>query len=468
MLFTSFAFIGLVLITCIIYYFPKLHQHQVATLIMSSLVFYSFNQPKLAALLILSICINAATSYRVKFGAPVRSKVYAITGVSLNLLILALFKYSPLFGKTLFSPHNSVGQFLLAIPLPVGISFFTFRGISLVVDVFRMRKPDGPSLPIHKSFIGHLRDTFFYVSFFPQLLAGPIVKARCLLPQINRKYFKDIDWEYTFKKLALGFFLKMVIADNLKGQTFWIAYPYFQGLSSLCLITVLFGYSFEIFSDFAGYSLIALGITGLFGYRVEENFNFPYIAASFSELWGRWHISLSSFLKEYLYIPLGGNRKGKMRTYVNLMITMFLGGLWHGAAWSYVVWGTFHGAALVIERFARAVLRLPANAFVTGLRMMLVFMFVTFAWLLFKLPEFAHVIEYIKAIGNNTHTATNYKIIFFTFIYSLPVVLYHGIYMLYKYGNTAIKKYEPLFYGIILFMILTNSGSPGSFIYFQF
>ena len=146
------------------------------------------------------------------------------------------------------------------------------------------------------------------------------------------------------------FFKKWLVADNLKDITYWISYPFFQNLSSLTLITLLTGYSAQIFADFAGYSLIAIGVAELFGYHLPQNFNFPYISKSFSEFWTRWHISLSSWLKEYLYFSLGGNRKGKGRTYLNLLIVMFLGGLWHGAAWSFAVWGLWHGTALVIER----------------------------------------------------------------------------------------------------------------------
>jgi alginate O-acetyltransferase complex protein AlgI len=143
----------------------------------------------------------------------------------------------------------------------------------------------------------------------------------------------------------------MVIADNLKDYTFWISFPYYQGFGTLTNLTLLFGYSIQIFADFAGYSLIAIGFAAALGYKIPDNFDFPYISRSLSEFWRRWHISLSTWLRDYLYFPLGGNRKGKIRTYVNLMTVMTLGGLWHGAAWSYAVWGIYHGFGLAVERF---------------------------------------------------------------------------------------------------------------------
>jgi alginate O-acetyltransferase complex protein AlgI len=205
----------------------------------------------------------------------------------------------------------------------------------------------------------------------------------------------------------------MVIADSLKEFTFWISFPHFQGFKTLPLLAMLFGYSCQIFADFAGYSLIAIGLAKLFGYDLLKNFDFPYISTSFKEFWKRWHISLSSFLMEYLYIPLGGNRKGKTRTYINLLLTMFLGGLWHGAAWSYAVWGTFHGMALAIERFLGDKVRLKKNFALEVLKGLMVFTFVTLAWLLLKLPQFAHVIHYFRSLVKNVGADYYAKIVYF-------------------------------------------------------
>ena len=472
MLFNSLEFVALVLATFAIYYLPFARRIQVPILIAASLLFYGYTNPKLLILFIVSVFINVTTSYLVVHGLPERRRIYATIGVVMNLLILAFFKYSPLFGRTFFPTGDSVGEFLAQVPLPIGISFFTFEGISLVVDAYRGRNiPEYRSL-VAKSITKHAINTTFFVAFFPHLVAGPILKAHDFIPQIKEKFFRELDWTYCYKALVTGYFLKMVIADQLNHHTFWIQYPYFESHSTFVLLTLLFGYSIQIFADFAGYSLIAIGIAGLFGYRLMENFNFPYISTSFSEFWRRWHISLSTFLREYLYIPLGGNRKGQGRTYFNLMITMVLGGLWHGAAWSYAVWGTFHGVALALERFWRDRYPAPKNPsvlrqIISGL---LVFSFVTLAWLLFKLTDFAHVIKFMQALANNTGFSSYMAIVVYVALYSTPVVLYH-LYYLYKTHNpthTLTRRAEPYVYGLMFFLIVTNSGIGTDFIYFQF
>jgi len=399
-----------------------------------------------------------------------KKKIFALVGVFFNILVLSFFKYSPLFGNILkeFDNVNGVGEFLILVPLPIGISFYTFQGVSLVVDLFRSNhQSECPLFKVNKNFKIHYVNTIFFISFFPQLVAGPIVKAYEFYPQIKIKYFKDVDLYGVVKILILGYFLKMVIADNLKDQTFWMTYPYFEALSSLTLASLLIGYSVQIFSDFAGYSLIAIGVAKLYGYNLPTNFNFPYISKSFSEFWSRWHISLSSWLKEYLYIPLGGNRKGEYRTYINLAIVMLLGGLWHGAAWSYMVWGGYHGTLLVLERYLKSMIILPSSKYIQFIKIIVVFTFVTFGWLLFKLPEFNQVLLYIQSLINNTDINHNKGLIILVFFYSFPVFIYYLNYLI----DVKFKKeyFSNIYtYAIMMFLIVTNSGSSGEFIYFQF
>jgi alginate O-acetyltransferase complex protein AlgI len=478
MLFNSYPFLALVMITLAIYYAPIFKRYQVLILIISSLIFYGYSQPYLLILLALSATINAVASYFTCFSHNIyQKKIVATLGVVFNLLVLAFFKYNKLIATSLFGDLqqlDGVGSIVLTLPLPIGISFYTFQGISLVVDTFK-RSNIGRNIiiGIDRSFWEHYKKTFFFITFFPQLVAGPIVKARDFFPQIGKKALSNLDFEFAIKSLLLGFFLKIVIADNLKDQTFWIAYPYFQAQSSLTLIIILFGYSMQIFADFAGYSLIAIGVAALFGYRLPTNFNYPYISSSIAEFWQRWHISLSSWLKEYLYFSLGGNRKGNIRTYLNVLIVMFLGGLWHGAAWSYAVWGLWHGIGLAIER-AYLTIKSPAGKkkrFI-AFKMLFVFCFVSFSWLLFKLPNFSQAIDYIIAIKKNTHIVNNYPIITSTAFYSLPVIIYHFLYLLknnyalsYK---MVISEYDYVLYGFMMFLILVNAGAPGAFVYFQF
>lgn len=470
MLFNSYTFLFFVFVAFSAYYLPILSKYQVMILIISSLIFYAYSQPYLVLLLIASAAINIITVYFVMSKKGNSKKIAAVLGVSLNLFMLAFFKYGPLFSKTFLDVSSSIGQFLLSIPLPLGISFFTFQGISLVVDIFREKnnKENEHDL-LRGSFPGYARHIILFISFFPKQIAGPIVKSYDFLPQIDIKKISDIDWEACFKCLVLGYFLKMVIADNLKDFTFWISYPYFQGFSSITLLFMLYGYSCQIFADFAGYSLIAIGLAKLFGYNLQQNFYFPYIATSFSEFWQRWHISLSTFLKEYLYIPLGGNRKGRIRTYVNLMITMSLGGLWHGAAWSYALWGFLHGLALTLERMVSQGISMERKPwFIKIIKGMFVFCFVTICWALFRLPNIDHFIGFIKSIFTNLNMYHERKIITLIFLYSIPVIAYHAVYLFKERLRHYLQDYGYLAYGVMLFMLVVNSGSSSSFIYFQF
>lgn len=468
MLFNSYIFILLLVITFGLYYIPKLGRFQVLILIIASLVFYSYDQLEFVLLLLFSAGVNILTSYYVVYGNVKRKKALALTGVIVNLCALAFFKYSPLISKTFLDPSDSIGNFLLHIPLPIGISFFTFEGISLLMDVWKEKYVDNKQI-VPKSLAKHAQHTLFFISFFPHLIAGPILKAHEFFPQIKEKYFRDIQWEAAFKNLVTGYFLKMVIADNLKDFTHLMAEPYY--FSSITLFILVLGYSFQIFADFAGYSLIAIGLAKLFVYNFNINFNFPYISTSFKEFWKRWHISLSTFLMEYLYFSLGGNRKGKVRTYFNLLLTMTLGGLWHGAAWTYALWGFTHGAALAIERYINDNTTLKLNRLGTIIKGIFVFLFVSAAWILFRLtPDGVKLFVYY-AWENLTKSLSvlDIHLITFTLMYSLPVILYHAIY-LYKDKKywPQIKRTEYIFYAVMLFLIITNSGTSGSFIYFQF
>lgn len=474
MLFNSWEFIALLLPTLFLYYLFPHPRFQIGLLILASFIFYGSYQPELLLLLIASISINAVSSYRALYGPERQRKPAAILGVAVNLLVLALFKYNVLVYKSFFGATDAnqdpILHLLLTIPLPIGISFFTFQGISLVVDAYCDGKAGGKNVGLRPGFARHFFEVSFFKSFFPQLVAGPIVKAHDFFPQVAVKLWRDVNWTRAIQTLILGYFLKMVVADNMKDQTYWLTYPYFQSHSTITLVFLLYGYSIQIFADFAGYSSIAIGLALLFGYEFPKNFYFPYIAQSFSEFWTRWHISLSSWLREYLYLPLGGNRHGSARTYLNLMIVMFLGGLWHGATWSYALWGTWHGVMLAVERLIGWNRPNPrSNAVVKALRMIFVFIAVTLAWLLFKLPDFSHVLAFGRSIMDNSHFPVGKRIVFNVALYSIPVVAYH-LYYLWRNPERTQKseRFEALLYGVLLFCIVFNSGPAGAFIYFQF
>lgn len=486
MLFTAPEFAAFLLITFGLYYVSAFRKFQVHILVGASMIFYSWTQPILLTLLVTSVLLNSVISYRTYFAKDSGTQLrWAISGVVVNLGILAFFKYGNLIYGLVRSAFNSPGtegvQHTLGIALPIGISFYTFEGISLLVDVIRSKQGDtkalGANRIVDESFWRHTLNTSLFVTFFPHLIAGPILKARHYFPQIQEKFFSAIPWDHAYRTLVTGFFLKMVVADNLSAFTNFIRFPEYQTLSTATGLTLLFGYSMQIFADFAGYSLIAIGLGALFGYELPDNFNFPYIARSLSEFWRRWHISLSTWLRDYLYIPLGGNKKGNVRTYINLALVMVLGGLWHGAALSYAVWGAYHGLGLAIERlFTRNPDREPGQ-FVNGVRLLLVFSFVSFGWLLFKLNQFHEVVDFCRYMASNLRMRNDLPTIGPTLLFSIPVIVYH----LYNFdsrrahraeliaaGNNGYRMRRIAIYALLLTAIILNDGTSNDFIYFQF
>jgi alginate O-acetyltransferase complex protein AlgI len=494
MLFNSWTFAVFLAVTFLCYHFlpwPKGSRvfWQIGLLTVASYVFYAWHTPWLVVILAISTWINAQTTLHLldAQSSPANRRLWLIGAVVANLGFLAFFKYASLLVET-FLPGSwwaHWGFDPTQIPLPVGISFYTFQGISLVIDVYRAGSkgitgmtPPADAADRNQS----LLSIAFFKAFFPQLVAGPIVKAHEFMYQIASKRFSDIQWDLAVRNLIAGYFLKMVVADNLKEATAALNYPTFVGMPGINLLLLLYGYSFQIFADFAGYSLIAIGLARLFGYRLPVNFNFPYLSHSITEFWKRWHISLSTWLKEYLYFPLGGNRKGACRTYVNLIVVMLLGGLWHGAAWSYMVWGGTHGLFLAIERFFSRGFGTKVASWRSGrmgwlvgcLQIFLTFNVVSFLWLLFQLSDFSQVLAYFREL-RAWHPGFAPQSIYTILVFGLPVILYHvwGFYRDRMVTNAARDSRAArwaldLVYAVMLVLILTNSGSPGEFIYFQF
>jgi alginate O-acetyltransferase complex protein AlgI len=526
MLFTTWTFLVFLAVTFATYHFlpwPGRHRvwWQIGLLTIASYVFYAWHAPWLVIILAASTWINAFVTLRLvrPETPPVERKKWVTFAILANLGVLVFFKYASLVVGT-FLPQSwwsHWGFDLTQIPLPVGISFFTFQGISLVVDVYRKPEVVLGQPGVHSSELGagkkdeisnqpvtdicDKRSTLnsrppalffkvaFFKAFFPQLVAGPIVKAHEFMHQIGAKTLASVDWDDALRKLILGFFLKMVVADNLREVTSRLHYPEFVGGSFLHLVSLLYAFSFQIFADFAGYSLIAMGLARLFGYELPLNFNFPYISQSVTEFWRRWHISLSTWLKEYLYIPLGGNRHGELRTYANLIIVMLLGGLWHGAAWSFMIWGGAHGVCLAAERFFGVKVKCDKLAMqeigkvknlINGLlaiaRIFLIFNLVSLLWLLFQLSDFKQVRLYILELVSFSNSGSSPQLFYALSVFGIPVVMYH------LWGAAKASHWEPfarrhpkltgrilnLTYALLLFFIVTNSGNPGAFIYFQF
>jgi D-alanyl-lipoteichoic acid acyltransferase DltB (MBOAT superfamily) len=355
---------------------PRQHLWKVFTLA-ASYVFYSAASPKFC-LLLAGVTLGNQVAAKLVHRTEVERTRRIIVGIAVafDLGILGVFKYYGFFAEETNALLDKAGLGLplplAAIALPAGISFIVFQAISYTVDVHRRLLPPAKTI-----------DFGLYLSFFPHLVAGPIVRAREFLPQLEGpRNPRQVAVGAGVALILIGLVKKVAIADYL-GRT--VVDPVFgvpQAYSAPDVILATYAYAMQIFCDFSGYTDIAIGLALLMGFVFPQNFDRPYRSQSFREFWRRWHITLSRFLRDFLYIPLGGNRHGKLRQARNLMITMVLGGLWHGAAWGFVLWGFIHGAALVVENLFRGRLSPPA-----WLKWFLTFHLVVLAWIPFRAPD---------------------------------------------------------------------------------
>jgi alginate O-acetyltransferase complex protein AlgI len=454
MTFTSWQFGAFVTIVFGVYYLPPLNSLQVQLLVVASLFFYGYGQPELLPLLAIAVL----GTYLLLILALRNRALWLPVGIAFNLALLAFFKYKFLFIGPASSGAAGLAaiDFLLQLPLPIGISFFVFHNISLLVDLTGKRKetPD-------------LKSVFLYIIFFPQLVSGPITRAEMFMPQIQPKYFGDIPFVEAAKWILTGFFFKLYVANNLNEMTSYMEFPLYETLQTQDRWLLVFLYSYQIYADFFGYSAIAIGLALLFGYRLPINFNLPYISVSFSEFWTRWHMSLSSWLRTYLYVPLGGNRHGALRTYLNLLIVMGLGGLWHGAGLGYLLWGLLHGVLLVIERPFLARLATIDSAAFRAARLGFVFVCVTMLWIFFKLPNFDHAASYLSGMFTPSTNPNPPKLFYdLALLYSLPVLIQHLV-SRSRFEQT-LGSAEPYLYGLMAALMYLEAGPETSFIYFQF
>jgi len=357
----------------------------------ASYVFYAAANWRFCALLAALTIANQVAARLIDRARddPRRSKGIMAAAVAIDLGVLGVFKYYGFFVEDIGDLLDTVGLGLplplLSLALPIGVSFFTFQAISYVVDVRRRLLPPASLL-----------DFAIYLTFFPHLVAGPIVRAREFIPQLAvPRDPRRVAVGAGVVLIALGLVKKVAIADFLARNVVDDVFAVPQAYSAPDVALAAYAYAAQIYCDFSGYTDIAIGLALLLGFVFPQNFNSPYRALSFSDFWRRWHMTLSRFLRDFLYIPLGGNRGGKLQTARNLMITMVLGGLWHGAAWGFVLWGALHGTCLVIEHQLRG-RNLHAPAW---LRWLIVFNVVTFGWILFRAGSLELAGQYIGQLA---------------------------------------------------------------------
>lgn len=449
-------------------------------LVLASYLFYMSWNFWFGFLILFTSVADYKIASRIYQSESSKAKKFLFLSLTLDLGILFFFKYFNFFLNSTSSLFAILGWQVhwsaMHILLPVGISFYTFQSLSYTIDVYR-----GIIVP-EKKFTNYA----LYLSFFPQLVAGPIVAARQLIPELKESLHKrmaDIPVQEAFYYLLMGYIKKAVIADRIAPIADFV-YSHPEQLSYSYLWLGVFAFSIEIYCDFSGYTDIARGLALLLGVRIPQNFNMPYFASSLSDFWRRWHITLSSWLRDYLYIPLGGNRKGQWSTYRNLLITMVLGGLWHGASSNFLIWGFLHGAYLALERFV--------HEYTAGLKKcqvglfaligrplamaysMFIFVLVSLFWIFFRAPMFSDGMAMVKGIfqcQSGIQPYYSHQQIFLLFTFILLTAHLVGTYRKEQIkqsleGMPTIGRI--IFFAILIILAILFSGETKPFIYFIF
>ena len=435
-----------------------------------SLYFYYKSSGWFFLLLIGTSLIDWLISHRVARAQTKKvAKLWVTLSIVCSLSVLSYFKYINFFGS--IWNEIVINNFQpLDVILPVGISFYTFQSISYVVDVYKKRiEPTATWL-----------EYFFFLSFFPQLVAGPIVRADYFLPQLKRnRRATGVDIYSGLWLIIIGIVKKAIIADYIAQYNDSIfAYPGAEGFQGLQSLMGVLGYTFQIYCDFSGYSDMAIGLALIMGFRLGVNFNFPYKARNVSDFWKRWHISLSSWLRDYIYIPLGGNRKGKHRTYVNNLLTMLIGGLWHGAAWKFIYWGDMHGIGLIIHKACQPWLKkIPDNYFTKAIFWCITFIFISASMCLFRANSVGDALTILGSIFVNfriSHLPQFFAAQPVWSVMMLILIVGHAIPAAWAEKARLIFVRSPwalkllIFLIVVQFVIIYMSAEIAPFIYFQF
>ena len=476
MLFNSVDFALFFLIVLGLYWALP-HRWQNVMLLAASYFFYGWWDWRFLSLILFTTGINYTAGLMIGPGDERltetdagRRKLWLWVAVVGSLAPLAVFKYYGFFADSLTdlleALHIHVSRPTLSLILPIGISFYTFQAMSYTIDVYR-RHIQPTRRPLEFA---------LFVSFFPQLVAGPIERASNLLPQIlGRRVFSTPQFYEGLRLIFWGLFKKVYVADNLAR----VVDPIFAeghtptGMEAICGVVA---FAFQIYCDFSGYSCIARGTAACLGIKLMRNFDLPYIARHPRELWRRWHISLSTWLRDYLYIPLGGNRHGRWRTYGNVMITMLLGGLWHGAAWHFVVWGAYHGALLVIHRAISPPPRPARVGLASGaavvLKVAAMFLLTCIGWLLFRSQSMAQALDMARA-ALTLRGGGDLALLKPLLLYAGPIVLAEAVLRLLAARGIESAARVPacarcVAYAVLFYLLAFHGAAAQSFIYFQF
>lgn len=474
MLFGSLTFLFVFLPILIFLYYIADRRYRNAILLLSSILFYAWGGVSYALILLASLGFNFTMVKLIEKNNALK-RFYLFVGLTLNILLIAVFKYLDFLIenlnliKSLFSdsPDNTS---LMGIALPLGISFFTFQQMSMLWDVYR--DPNHPKATII--------NTSLYISLFPQLIAGPIVRYKDIIEQINQRKESIKKINSGVQRFIIGLFKKIMIANTFGLVADTIIESDLNTIDTPTAWLGIIAYTFQIFFDFSGYSDMAIGLGKIFGFDILENFNLPYTATSIRDFWRKWHISLSTWFRDYVYIPLGGSRTGKFKTYRNLFIVFFLTGLWHGATWTFILWGLFHGIFLILENIG---LQKALNKIPKLFQWMYAMLVVIIGWVLFRIENLSEAIHYIKklfGVGINTinHGVLSHINLEILWMASFAIFLSLGLHRrLLNLLTKVLPKEHAIFLlvknTLLIFMFLItityiNSGSYNPFIYFRF
>lgn len=462
MLFNSLHFLLYLPIVTIVYFLLKGGARR-GWMLAASFYFYAVFSLPLSLLMVWGTIIDYTAARLIQGSTnPRRRKFYLICSVVLNLATLGTFKYLDFFDHSLAAVLGFHPWPVLHLMLPMGISFYTFQAMSYTIDVYRGR------LEARKSVV----DFMLYVTFFPHLVAGPIMRGGDLIPQFSEKHEPNAERIYSGVLLCVwGLLKKLFVADpiGVMADSVFSSDPGTYGGLGTLLGT--YAFAVQIYCDFSAYSDIAIGSGRMLGFRVIKNFDAPYLAATIRDFWHRWHISLSTWLRDYLYISLGGNRKGELRTYVNLMLTMLLGGLWHGASWTFVIWGGLHGLYLAVERKLGIDTLDPERMTMAArlLRGFVTFHLVCLAWIFFRAPSAAFAFDAVAAIatwrpGLGLSLAPVWAI--------LAIVGVEALKRRFEFEDVLLRHPNVTRWGVyaalVLIVTALAGGRSSEFIYFQF
>ncbi|MCL4132285.1 UNVERIFIED_CONTAM: hypothetical protein GTU68_013010 [Idotea baltica] len=469
MLFNSIQFIYFFPIVLFLYFLTPNKWRWLILLICSYYFYMSWNVDYVFLILFTTV-ISYGTAIMIEKSETQRlKKIYLSTSVIASLGVLFFYKYFNFLGTSLNDVFGLFSSSLevpyLKLLLPVGISFYTFQTLSYTIDVYRGEIKTEKHFGIYA----------LYVSFFPQLVAGPIERSTRLLPQFREKH--SLKFENVVKGLKwviFGFFMKLVIADRLSIYVDSVYNNVYQH-DGLTFIVATFFFAFQIFGDFAGYSSIAIGVARIMGFDLMTNFKRPYFATSITDFWRRWHISLSTWFRDYFYIPMGGNRVGVPRWYLNLFLTFLVSGLWHGANWTFLIWGALHGIYIVIENYFNLQTKKNEKKSILSriFRTLVVFILVDFAWIFFRANNVTEAFYVVKSIFEfSGEIFYDFKVFFYAtigliilFVNDLIVENYQNSIIENSKVNYKVSIYFAFLVCLILFMGVFNGGQ---FIYFQF